>query len=88
MKALIDSVKTHFSYEEALMHKNGYPDAGDHKLHHLNLVETLASYDLQLKSNAQINLQFLLESLHTWLLQHILDSDKQLGEFLHKRGVD
>ena len=88
MKALIDFVKTHFSYEESLMHKHGYPDAAEHRSQHLNLVETLASYDLQLKSNAQLNLQLLLESLHTWLLQHILASDKRLGEFLHKRGVD
>lgn len=88
MKALIDFVKTHFSCEESLMHKHGYPDAAEHRSQHLNLVETLASYDLQLKSNAQLNLQQVLESLHTWLLQHILASDKRLGEFLHKRGVD
>lgn len=86
MKALIDSVKTHFSYEESLMHKHGYPNAVEHRSQHLNLVETLASYDLQLKSSAQLNLQLLLESLHTWLLQHILASDKRLGEFLHKHG--
>ncbi|MFZ4539180.1 hypothetical protein [Propionivibrio sp.] len=51
-------------------------------------METLSSYDLQLKANQQLNLEQLLASLHTWLMQHILNSDKRRGDFLHRRGVN
>ncbi|MBL0207373.1 MAG: bacteriohemerythrin [Propionivibrio sp.] len=87
MKALIDFVIDHFSFEEKLMHDRGYPYAQAHHSEHLNLVETLSSYDLQLKANAQVNPHQLTSSLHTWLMHHILDSDKKLGEFLSKQQV-
>ncbi len=87
MKVLIDYVKTHFSFEESLMRQHDYPDNGPHQAQHLRLIEALASYDLQIMSNPQLNLQQLLSSLHTWLLHHILASDKRLGDFLRKRGA-
>ena len=82
MKALIDYVRTHFSYEEQLMHESGYPQAQNHHVEHLRLLETLASYDLQLKTNPSFDVQHLLLSLHGWLINHILESDKHLGRFL------
>lgn len=86
MKALIDFVIDHFSYEEKLMHDHGYPWANEHHAEHLDLVETLASYDLQLKANAQVSPSQLTTSLHTWLMHHILASDKKLGEYLSKHS--
>lgn len=88
MKALIDFVIDHFSFEEELMHDHGYPLADEHHAEHLNLVETLASYDLQLKANAEVNPRQLTASLYNWLMHHILDSDKKLGEFLSKHQLE
>ena len=85
MKALIEFIRTHFSFEEKLMHDHGYAEAVSHQAQHLKLAETLASYDLQLKSNHQLNLRQLVDSLHDWLMDHILKSDRKLGEFLRQR---
>ena len=87
MKALIEYVRSHFSFEEKLMLEHAYPDIGEHQAQHLQLADALASYDLQLKANPKINLQQLVMSLHAWLKQHIHSSDKKLGKFLKKRGV-
>ncbi|MDD5249912.1 MAG: bacteriohemerythrin [Rhodocyclaceae bacterium] len=85
MKALIEFVRTHFSYEEQTMRESGYPDAQAHQRQHLRLAETLASYDLQIKANRQLDLHQLLVSLHGWLMRHILDDDRKLGDFLRQK---
>jgi len=87
MKALIEYVRSHFSFEEDLMHEHAYPDRGEHQAQHLQLADVLSSYDLQLKANPQIDLRQLVISLHAWLVQHIHSSDRKLGKFLKKRGV-
>lgn len=87
MKVLIEYVRRHFSFEEKLMHEHAYPDIGEHQVQHLQLADALASYDLQLKANPEINLQQLVMSVHACLMQHIRSSDKKLGKFLKKCGV-
>ncbi len=82
LKVFIDSVRKHFSFEEELMNRHGYPEVKRHHDVHLSLIETLSSYDLQLKRNAKLDLAKLVESLSTWLIEHILHSDKKLGRFL------
>jgi hemerythrin-like metal-binding protein len=82
MKAFIDSARTHFSFEEELMNRHRYPEVKIHHELHVALLETLSSYDLQLKRNAKLDLTSLVESLSTWLIDHILHNDKPVGRFL------
>ena len=84
MKALIEYVKTHFSYEETLMQRQGYPAAKVHQAQHIAFAEKLASYDLQLKGNPQFDPKHLLAFVRGWLIDHILKTDKDLGRYLRK----
>jgi hemerythrin-like metal-binding protein len=87
MKALIEYVKEHFSYEEALMRRHGYPESDRHQAEHIGFAEKLGSYDLQLKGNPQFDPNHLLSFVRNWLINHILKTDKQLGGFLRRDGA-
>ncbi len=86
MKGLIEYVRTHFSYEEELMRSSAYPEAQAHQQEHIYFAEKLASYDLQLKGNPNFDTGALLNFLRSWLIEHILKTDKALGSFMRKNS--
>lgn len=78
LAALVEYTKLHFSEEEAMMSRNGYPDFPAHKKTHgdlLNLVQRLVTnYSAQPDIK---NAESLSNFLKTWLLNHILGVDKK-----------
>jgi len=72
----------HFSYEEKWMEEVGYPELSEHKLLHINLRQSLDKYreDFNLR---QAHLSGdLYEFLHGWLMDHILEEDKKLSDYV------
>jgi hemerythrin len=77
----------HFSTEEKLFQKFGYPEYEVHKKEHDNL--TLKAKDLKEKFNqgkTMITIE-VMNFLKDWLNNHILNSDTQYGPFLNSKGV-
>ncbi len=94
-KELIKYTGTHFSTEEALMKKHDYPSYKKHKKEHKNLINLLRDIERQFKresksfSDFDYNLAKDWLVIHTdWFTVHLSHSDKDLGAFLHKKGVN
>ena len=86
LKGLGDYTVYHFSTEEALMKKFGYPGAQTHKLAHRNFVAELNNQVKKLaRCSIDDGIQFY-EFVGLWLITHIAKSDKLLAEFLVKKA--
>lgn len=76
----------HFGDEEALMKEIHYPAYDAQKRAHTAFVERLVEIDLSeldaMDDNQQEYLTDLIAFLLTWLTNHILGSDKKIGEFM------
>jgi len=93
-KELIKYTGDHFSAEEALMKKHGYPNYKKHKKEHKNLINLLNDIERQFKreSKSFSNFDYDLAKdwlvIHTdWFAVHLSHSDKDLGYFLYDKGI-
>jgi len=85
---LLSYTKYHFTAEERLMEKHNYQQMNEHKLEHKKLTEQVEQF-LERYSDGTSDLdEQLFEFLKRWLFEHILETDKKLGEYLHLRGVE
>lgn len=82
VKVLLEYLRDHFSYEESLMSRYGYPKLTEHRREHMALMERLIRYDREFKSQVKTNINSIVDILYEWLMGHILGSDKILGRFL------
>lgn len=79
---LRDYTDTHFSYEELLFDRFGYPDAAKHTTEHKNLLGQVIDLERRwLAGEAEIGPE-VLTFLVDWLRNHILGSDKAYSAFL------
>lgn len=73
----------HFTSEENMMVKNGYPNVKDHKILHRKLLSSLNDrinyYKLSKETEASI-LGFLVD----WFIHHTAEQDKAFGLFINQ----
>lgn len=81
LKFLVDYVNQHFSEEEAFMLNAGFPGYEQHKALHKDLIKEVTTVLLRIKKGESINSKELIAFLTDWLMNHILDEDKKIGEF-------
>jgi hemerythrin len=87
LKELVKYTATHFSAEEGLLRKNGYPELAKHLAEHADMKRKLAALQQQYAdSNREIAGKLMMFLIH-WLKSHILDSDRRYADFLNSRGV-
>jgi len=81
----VEYVKHHFATEEKIMEKLDYPDIYHHKVEHQAFVKEIFK-DVKTfeKGDMYAPGKFLL-FLKTWYEGHILNVDKKLGQFIHKK---
>jgi len=77
----------HFETEEELMQKYGYSEekTGDierHILQHRSFSAKVVAVHNDIKAGILISREDLLAFLNSWLINHILNTDKQLTAFL------
>ncbi|HOQ12790.1 MAG: Bacteriohemerythrin [Spirochaetes bacterium ADurb.Bin218] len=85
---LLSYTKYHFTAEERMMEKHHYPEFEKHKKEHVELTEQV-EYFLDRYSLGKTDLdEEIFEFLKKWLFEHILETDKKMGEYLHIRGVE
>jgi hemerythrin len=79
-----DYVKEHFSAEERLQIRSGYPGYSAHRQMHAGFVKTLRDLEEQLRTDgATVSLVIQTNQiLADWLTQHISGADKELADFL------
>ena len=84
---LRDYTVGHFQTEEALMIKYNYPAASAHFAAHAELVLNVCDFIVEFRAGRVALNEALLDFLETWLEEHILGLDHELGAYLRARGV-
>ena len=81
----------HFHDEETLMERIQYPGLAAQKRAHAAFVERLVEIDLSdldnMDNNQQEYLNELIQFLLGWLSNHILASDKKIGEYIRQNKI-
>jgi diguanylate cyclase (GGDEF)-like protein/hemerythrin-like metal-binding protein/PAS domain S-box-containing protein len=81
---LVTCTRDHFQTEERLMDQHGYANALLHRQAHRKLVEDLLSIQRQFDNTS---LMLTLQALKDWLIKHMTESDRRLGEVLIAAGT-
>lgn len=81
LEELRDYTKTHFAHEEAYMQSIGYKGMFTQKVQHDAFVKKLDETNLEaIDENSDAAISDLLKFLTDWLVNHILNVDKLIGE--------
>jgi hemerythrin-like metal-binding protein len=87
-KALDELVKYadyHFTTEETLMSKYGYPELAAHKREHEYFKNKIKEF-LDKKAKGEVTLSVeVMSFLKDWLLKHLMETDKKYGPFLKQK---
>ncbi len=86
LPALASYIEHHFSTEENLMKRHGYPGATGHKGQHGEFAAKIAGWKTQ-GSDSDLVARQLLNYLKQWLLLHIVATDKATCAWLREKGA-
>ena len=84
---LRDYAVGHFTTEEELMVRHGFPDAAAHFAEHADLISRVSGFLAEHRTGRVRPAEEMLAFLEAWLLDHILVQDRELGAFLAQRGA-
>jgi len=79
---LLNYVVTHFSNEQALMEKNGYPAFEQHLKLHEEFAAQVADFLGSDQAWTEERVQELRKFLNKWLIGHIMTHDLRFGKWL------
>lgn len=84
---LVAYTRHHFSYEEQLMEKAGYPGLEEHKRKHRAMVAQVEGFHTEITSGkATVSLK-LMSFLKDWLTRHIMETDQRYSDCLGGRAA-
>jgi len=86
LKELLDYTVYHFSAEEDLMQRNGYPQYAEHKALHDALTGQAIDFKTQMEEGKAVSSLAFMQFLRDWLTRHIMEVDTALGGFLKNRA--
>lgn len=88
VKSQFDSLCTfvvkHFSDEESLMIKEGFPGVETHKLIHKQLLEKVGTFASSIDSQT-LDKAGLMSFLTMWLKSHIMGIDRKYSDHIHQK---
>ncbi|MFP4475094.1 MAG: bacteriohemerythrin [Desulfatibacillaceae bacterium] len=79
---LIEYTRTHFATEEEYMSRYSYPEFEAHKRKHDGFALKVRGIEIQLKNGEDVPTSDVSRLMREWLRDHILYTDKKLGEYL------
>ena len=88
MDELITFACAHFALEERLMTEYGYPDLESHVEEHRGMIQQINDLKEALRSPNPTKAALVSAFLTDWAELHILQADKEIGEFLVGKGLD
>lgn len=83
---LNEYVINHFSDEEELQRKSGFPDYEAHQREHIGFCKQLADLKQRIDSEGEVLVEHVLETnqmLLNWLIRHISVRDKAIGRHIN-----
>jgi hemerythrin len=79
--------KTHFSSEEMLLERAGYPALARHRSEHQAFIAEVTHFEKSIANgNVLISVE-VMDFLRRWLSNHILQTDRQYSEHLNRNGI-
>ncbi len=81
---VVHRTQEHFRHEEAIMARIAYPELSHHRRIHEALIEEIRGFWEELDCGMEIGPE-IPNFFKTWLISHILESDRHLGGFLEGR---
>ena len=87
LSELVNYTVFHFGYEEKLMAQHKYEDTPAHKVEHAKFVQTAGDLKKKFDSGSAVISVEIMNFLRDWLTNHIMKTDKKLGQALTKLGV-
>jgi len=81
LSEMINYAREHFTTEETLMQKYGFPQLELHKKEHDYFINTTAELAIGFKDNKNTTGDEMVEFLKIWLTNHILKTDMKYKEF-------
>jgi hemerythrin len=85
---LNDYIRSHFSAEEELQTRFGYPDYPSHHVQHNRFIQTVEELERQFKDEGA-TIALVIQTNHTmvnWLIQHIGKVDRDFARFVRARN--
>lgn len=79
---LEEFVLLHFSEEEQVMRKAGYPDWRSHKAQHDAMFDVVFNLKSDVEHGRTLDAQHLFDLVYDWLLKHILGEDRKYQPYL------
>jgi hemerythrin len=86
LKELVQYIDYHFKSEEELMTRINYPALERHRELHKDLTRQVAGILMRLKKGQDVSPMELLAFLKVWLIDHIGERDRKIGEYLRETG--
>jgi len=87
LEKLANYTREHFSAEESIMKRAGYPSLDTHHAMHVELNLKVEDYLARFR-NGDIGLSIdLVDFLRNWLMTHIQKQDRDYGPWLNRLGV-
>ncbi|HAT09037.1 MAG TPA: bacteriohemerythrin [Planctomycetes bacterium] len=84
---LVSYTVKHFAHEEQYFAKTGYPDSAAHIVEHEKLKAQVGDFGKKFAAGqATVNAE-LMNFLRTWLMTHIMGSDKKYAPHLKAKGA-
>lgn len=88
LKFVVDYAQKHLSDEERYMREINYPKMNSHRQLHKVFMKKTVSVLTDMKNGKRVIPSQLLEFMATWIGQHILEHDRQIGEYLATQQDD
>jgi hemerythrin len=79
----VDYTKYHFSTEERLMHRIGYPELAAHKKQHEDFIREIIREVNTFKNGKKFVPNLFVRYLRDWVLAHIAVSDRLYVSYIH-----
>ncbi len=83
LDGMIDYTLTHFTFEESLMERAGYPILREHKLVHESFAKRMAQHKKHFAEGGDVT-RALFADLQMWLTNHIKRDDKDYTPSVRK----
>jgi len=87
LNALINFARTHFETEEEYLRLYAYPALEVHRLEHERFMDEIFLFSQRLERNDADIHKKIGEFIKSWYGAHILNTDKEYGDFFALRGI-
>ncbi|WP_419779897.1 bacteriohemerythrin [Maridesulfovibrio sp.] len=87
LKKLREYTVFHFNSEEVFMDSIGYDNLNKHVAEHIDLKKKVKEFQRSIYKGESVEVMTLLDFLKPWLLNHILESDREIAAFIKREKI-